>query len=385
MLSGLGLAAVMMLLPFGVKADGGGGGEHTGGGGDLCEIDYRSHSVLALDWLRKVGFGILAMEEFHRLAPLLSVDPERSHTIDRYLILSPLRFSGSCMSTPLLLNGVEKSAVTEVVGRVGTKDFKFRTKVNRGLWWRASSAAKVTLACHEILVMAGIEKTGDYHICGQFELRLRQPLPVKNVSCSSFDPEVGGRARKEVLTIRVEKAEVGFAFVAELRDTSKASEEVFKILTQLDLRTWVPREVFRHRLASCAFGAIDPRVFRCDQGMGPIDGPVISQNRGISRDHLNAEAFATTIDLDQLPGFRAWLRKNTLEKTIPIEGRPGLFIDSYRFPVIQPRLASVSELRIDHRLEYSPKDSFRRDSSKFRVEQCGYELDSNEEPVPEME
>ncbi len=121
-------------------------GSGTRGGGDACEIDYRSHLISAFHWLTsQEGQSTMTSPEKAKIASL-----PKDFT-DRIAV--------SCSTDPIVLDGIRKTALSESLA-----DGRYTTRVDPNLWFTAPSATRRGLAAHEVLILLGIEQTGDYHI-----------------------------------------------------------------------------------------------------------------------------------------------------------------------------------------------------------------------------
>jgi hypothetical protein len=208
-------------------------GSGTRGGGDVCEIDYRAQLANALVWLKSRAPENLDPKDYERIR---SIPMELSTMV-----------SVHCSVEPIFVGDVRKTAYTEQTG-IST----FSTRIDPNMWFAAASSVRGGLATHEVLVMFGIEKTGDYHLSDTY-------------LGTDISAVVGTFECRKVIW---EKNEFILSLVAH--DTEDYSEMAYTLSLTFNLGSskGVPAHTNRLVVASdlnCEFSELDQNLFSCFQ------------------------------------------------------------------------------------------------------------------------
>jgi hypothetical protein len=243
--------AAIFILHFSLSAMAGG----TRGGGDFCEREFKTHLILALQWLRgddhwSIGHGLLSNEEREKASAVLLKTGVNGQ------LTFPNSVEIECVNHDLEIAQKKKSAISEKIDET-----HFKTLVQAELW--ASSAdrptARTGIALHEILVMAAIEATDDYHISQNLIDYGR--LPLRRLSCSS---EYDIWTQHFTLSLESAADKSGYyigKLVFDIRDDKYHARPTDHL-----------EFVFSHQLL-CHFSEKEPRIFSCFENH---DGRTIS-------------------------------------------------------------------------------------------------------------
>lgn len=127
-------------------------GSGTRGGGDVCEIDFNAQLGKALIWLKSRPKDLMDFKPG---------DYEKIQAIPTFLTDHVKVF---CVTEPIVDAGIRKTAYTTQLGPQ-----EWRTNIDPNMWFAAESNVRGGLTIHEVLVMYGIEKTGDYHLSDTYD------------------------------------------------------------------------------------------------------------------------------------------------------------------------------------------------------------------------
>lgn len=251
------------------------GGDETRGGGDGCEISYKYHMRLALDWIFTQQV-LMTAEEWRKanevLLPL-ETPPMRNSAEPQNIIDYSLLRNGSleikCGNDPIYVNGEPKTAATRVFQKSAEKSamgLKFSTTIDFGKWFLQPRDLRSSLACHEAMVMAGVEKTNDYHICQNMLQQRLNSLPLKELECSH------SLSGTDLLTMRIVSEKTGVegrvnsfshSIILELRRRSYVAN------SWQQLQTVPPVFSMKEKISRmCWFSGTDPIQLEC-AGMDP--------------------------------------------------------------------------------------------------------------------
>ena len=241
------------------------GGDETRGGGDGCEMSYKHHLSLALDWIRSQQ-SAMAPEEWAKTHAALFASGGDA--------LADGRVDCECVNEAVFVNGVSKTAGTKKI-RKASQVPSFHTKVDYKRWFTQPTDVRTALACHEALVMAGVEKTGDERICRKMLKQRLTSSHIKELECTrslnSWD----------LLTTRIDASKLsiggGFEVTMELRsrrnfsgswEDLRRTNPVFLVNETLDPLCWFAGE--NNSFLECAEldykSVLMRHIFEAEQG-----------------------------------------------------------------------------------------------------------------------
>jgi hypothetical protein len=250
-----------------------------------------------------------------------------------------------------MIGTTEKTAISEMRSPYPNAPFAeryFSTVINWKRWQDTRNPLeRVALACHEIMVLAGVEKTDNYQVCNRI-LRSDRIVSSRHyqLACHSSN-----REGNQLYSLRLRWVDQGTWLVSfESRHSPegkmwkdghrRGSRGWFRYIAETDEappdpafeapwegRAWQRLEpVARydmHMTTDCHFGRRDPRQLDCGKAM-----------KNSLELMATEEAFTSSFRLENFPGLEDWLRKHT---DIALEVDNGV-------------------LKLRHYLMYSPAD-----------------------------
>lgn len=152
------------------------GGDETRGGGDGCEMSFKHHLGEALAWL--------STQEKH-------MSPEDWAKTEAALFSGPAdalqtgQIACECVDQPIIIDGIAKTAGSKKISPPKASSLPhFHSKIQQSRWFQQPLRIRTALACHEALVMAGVEKTGKDDFCRRLLKSDADITPISQLECS---------------------------------------------------------------------------------------------------------------------------------------------------------------------------------------------------------